>query len=213
MTNLSNFKPIPGYEDLYLVNKDGQIYSKKRNKLLSPDKDKYGYLQVKLCKNGEIKNFKVHRLVALTFIQNPLNLPQVNHLDGDKLNNNISNLEWCTCSQNNKHAWKLGLKENVRAAARRLGKINIKFATEARIKHLDENLKELFDDIFKNNLKIKDIANKYNLSDKYIYKIKSKQKLQVAISEYFDKNPDIVYQSDNKVKKNSFNEKNKKCNF
>lgn len=189
MLNLSNFKPIENYEDLYLVNKDGQIYSKKRNKLLSPGKSTNGYLYVVLCKNGEKKNFKVHRLVAMTFLDNPNNLPQINHIDGNKSNNHISNLEWCTASQNLKHAFYNGLCENTRQNCKNIGKIygklNGKINGKLNAKHLDENLKELFDDIFKNNLKIKDIAKKFNLSHSHIYNIKSKQKLQVAISEYF----------------------------
>lgn len=169
MLNLSNFKPIPGYED-YLINENGQVYSKKRNKLLSPFYNRRGYLRVNLYRNKKRKFFSIHRLVAMTFLNNSNNLPQVNHIDGNKLNNNISNLEWCTNFQNNKHAWDNGLKENTR---------------ESLVRHLDDNLKELFDDIFKNQLKQKDISKKYNLKSSYVSNIKNKRKLKTAISEYF----------------------------
>lgn len=175
------FKLIPGYED-YLVSENGEIFSTKRQKFLKPRKNEYGYLKINLYKNGKYKNFRVHRLVALTFIQNPNNYPIINHIDGNKLNNNISNLEWCTYSQNNKHAWKLGLRENAREISRNY---NIKRAQEAHIKHLDDNLKELFNDIFKNQLKQKDICQKYNLKPAYVSHIKNKRILKTALNEYF----------------------------
>ena len=65
---------------------------------------KTGYMQVKLSKNGVEKKPLVHRLVALTFLPNSLQLPQVNHIDGDKTNNNVTNLEWCTGSDNQLHS-------------------------------------------------------------------------------------------------------------
>ena len=173
------FKVIPGYNN-YLISENGEIYSKKSNKILSPGKIGRGYLKVTLWKNGKYKNFLVHRLVAMTFLDNPNNLPQINHIDGNKLNNHISNLEFCTYSQNIKHAYDHGLKENTRAAVRQ----NCKNAQEARKKHLDDNLKELFDDLFINKLKTKDICQKYNLKQSYVSQIKNKQKLKTAISEY-----------------------------
>lgn len=70
---------------------------------------KKGYLIVKLWKDKKSKSIPVHRLVAQAFIPNPLNLPQVNHIDGNKQNNHVSNLEWCDNSHNIKHAYKNGL--------------------------------------------------------------------------------------------------------
>lgn len=103
-------KDIKNYEGLYKINIYGSIWSCKRRKWLSIN-DMGGYLGITLCKNGICKSYKIHRLVAETFISNDNNLPQVNHKDGNKLNNNVENLEWCTSSQNLKHAIKTGLKQ------------------------------------------------------------------------------------------------------
>ena len=181
------FKMIPGYNN-YLVSENGEVYSIKSKKYIKPRINENNYLIIDLYKNNTRKTYKLHRLVAQAFLDNPDNLPQVNHLDGNKLNNNISNLEWCTASQNTKHAWKLGLKENVRSKLKEIGKINIKYAQKARIKHLDDNLKELFDDIFINKMSNKDICKKYKLFTSYVSQIKNKRTLKVAISEYQQSN-------------------------
>ena len=85
------WKPIENYEDLYWVSNLGNVKSKRKDKKLSINLD--GYYVVNLSKNGKTKTFTVHRLVAKTFISNPDNLPQVNHKDENKLNNNVDNLE------------------------------------------------------------------------------------------------------------------------
>lgn len=69
------------------------------------------YYAVKLYKNKSKKNIPIHKLVAKTFIENPENKPCVNHKDGNKLNNNVENLEWCTHSENTKHAYNMGLEK------------------------------------------------------------------------------------------------------
>ena len=102
-------KPIKGWEDKYTISINGDVYSIRSNKFLKPRLSLDGYERVCLC-NGSIKReYRVHRLVAETFIDNPNNLPQVNHIDGNKLNNYLSNLEWCTPEYNIQHGKEKGL--------------------------------------------------------------------------------------------------------
>ena len=100
---------IKGYEGLYGITSCGRVWSYITNKFLKLYTGRGGYMRVKLCKDGVRKNFYVHRLVAEAYIENPDNLPQVNHIDGNKEHNWIKNLEWCSCSENVKHAVKSGL--------------------------------------------------------------------------------------------------------
>ena len=93
------FKPIEGYEDLYEVSNEGRVRNKTTGRILKPFSAK-GYLKVNLCKDGISKFKSIHRLVANAFIPNPLNLPEVNHIDENKLNNNVDNLEWCSRQYN-----------------------------------------------------------------------------------------------------------------
>lgn len=95
---------IPHYEDSYAITIDGRILNKKRQTWLAQNDLGRGWLKVELWKNGQRKNFKVHRLVALTFIPNPENKPAINHIDGNKQNNHTSNLEWVTNQENTDHA-------------------------------------------------------------------------------------------------------------
>lgn len=106
-----NYVPIKGFENLYSIDKDGNVLGLKRSKIVKQRISKFGYCRIKLCKENKLYYFQVHRLVAQAFIPNPNNLPQVNHKDGNKLNNNVDNLEWCTQSYNMKHAYKMGLEK------------------------------------------------------------------------------------------------------
>lgn len=104
-----NMKPIPGYEEFYLASRDGKIYSKRYNKFLKPAVTKDGYKQVSLVGNNKKQyTYKVHRLIAMTFLDNPDNLPEVNHKDFNRLNNFVSNLEWCSHYDNVKHSRECG---------------------------------------------------------------------------------------------------------
>lgn len=95
----------------YRVYDDGRIYSEITNKFLSGEITKFGYLQTCLYINGKPKRFKNHRLVAMLFLETPSNYEElcINHIDGNKLNNKFSNLEWCTYKENNEHARRTGL--------------------------------------------------------------------------------------------------------
>lgn len=102
---------IKNYNQDYSINKNGIVFSlKKDRKQLSISHTKNGYCQVELCINGIRKKHLLHRLVAESFISNELNKPQVNHIDGNKKNNSVLNLEWCTRSENQLHSINLGLR-------------------------------------------------------------------------------------------------------
>jgi len=109
-------KPVKGWEGLYNVTEDGQISSVPRNgtrrggRTLSHSTDSYGYSVVKFRNKNKVLTKKVHRIVAEAFLPNPENKPQVNHEDGDKKNNHISNLRWVTASENIRHAKDNGLQ-------------------------------------------------------------------------------------------------------
>ena len=90
---------VPNYEN-YLVDRKGNVYSKFSKRFLTPKKDKEGYLSVAFYGGEKPKYFKIHRLVAMMFIPNPDNLPQINHKDENKANNSVENLEWCTGKYN-----------------------------------------------------------------------------------------------------------------
>lgn len=101
------WKDIENYEGLYQVSNFGRVKSLKngrwgtgKERILKATDDGWGYLQINLCKNRKRENFKVHRLVAESFIENPNNLPEVNHIDENKTNNRVENLEWCTNAYN-----------------------------------------------------------------------------------------------------------------
>lgn len=102
--NNETWKPITGYEGLYEVSDYGRIRSLKRNTtngvILKLCKDAHGYLKCSLTKDGLQRTVRVHRIVGLTFVENPHDLPILNHKDEDKTNNTVSNLEWCDSKYN-----------------------------------------------------------------------------------------------------------------
>lgn len=100
------WKTVDGFEN-YQISNLGKVKSLcyGREKIMKKCIDTYGYEYVIFCKNGTRKPMLVHRLVAKAFIDNPLEKPQVNHLSGVKTDNAVSNLEWCTASENLKHAY------------------------------------------------------------------------------------------------------------
>ena len=87
--------------DNYFINNYGTVYN-KHLKELRKEKTKGGYLRVTLYKNGKQKHFLIHRLVAQAFIPNPKNLPEVNHIDKNPVNNKVDNLAWCTAKENSR---------------------------------------------------------------------------------------------------------------
>ena len=134
------WKDIEGYEGLYQVSNYGNIKSlskvvknaygvhRTEDKIFKPQTKKNGYLQIQLSKNGKQKHYKVHRLVALTYIANPNNYPCVNHKDENKLNNHVSNLEWCTYEYNTNYGTR-----NKRASEKLKGKMKNKKLTKQQL--------------------------------------------------------------------------------
>ena len=106
------WRDVVGYDGYYQVSNRGNVRSVTRKdsigrkiggRILKPRYDRGGYLLINLCKNGKVRTKLIHRLVAERFIPNPESLPQINHIDEDKANNNVENLEWCTSKDNINH--------------------------------------------------------------------------------------------------------------
>jgi NUMOD4 motif/HNH endonuclease len=106
------FRDVVGYENLFMVSNLGNVFSKRSNRLLKQHKHTSGYFLMATRiggKNGTNRCFRIHRIVAESFIPNPKNKPCINHKDGVKTNNCVTNLEWVTYSENSVHAIETGL--------------------------------------------------------------------------------------------------------
>lgn len=129
------WRRVVGYEDFYIVSSLGRI-RRIDNSFDGTNQDKFkdrkhsvnnrnGYVQVSLCKNNNPKTKKVHRIVASAFIPNPNNKREVNHIDGNKLNNVAENLEWVTPSENQLHSYHVLGTKPPRAALGKFGKDSV----------------------------------------------------------------------------------------
>lgn len=137
--------PIVGYSELYSVDNNGNIFSFEYKKFLKTNIKEY--VHVTLYKNGQPKTHLLHRIIAEAFLLNPDNLPEVNHKNGNKLDNSIENLEWITKSGNAQHAMSLGLLKSRSGESNGNAKISEKdvkyIRSMAKVKSQSQIAKEL----------------------------------------------------------------------
>ena len=147
------FKKITEFSS-YMVSDCGEVYSSKTDKILVGNKNTPYHLVV-LMKDGKQYMRKVHRLVAIEFLPNPNNYPFINHKDGNKRNNNVSNLEWCTAKQNSIHAFKIGLQKPLR------GKDNPMYGKFGHLNPRSKMVEMLINDEVLNEFESIEIAVRY----------------------------------------------------
>lgn len=154
---METWRDVVGYEDIFMISDQGNMYSKRSNKNLKQFKTKKGYLTVSTKVLGVSVCFRVHRVVAEAFIENPLCLQEVNHKDLDKVNNKVDNLEWVSSKENTEHAIVNGVH---------------KLPTKVKV------VSDIDRDIIRNTYKPRDsvfgcraLARKYGVSHKTIQKI------------------------------------------
>lgn len=171
------FEDLKGYENNYQISDQGRVFTKRRlvgNRILYgreliPFLTQDGYLRVKLCKDGKEKDITIHRLVAMQFVDNPNNLPQVNHKDGNKLNNCVSNLEWCTKEANGLHAKLNGLMQH--GADRPSSKLT------------ESDVIEMYK--MKGVLRAAEVAERYGISKNTVYVIWRGKKWSYLYKRYY----------------------------
>lgn len=159
------WKAIGDYENMYEVSNLGNVRSLDRyitrsdnvktfksGKTLKPTLNYKGYCRIKLCRNG----YSIHRLVAQTFIPNPENKPQVNHINGIKTDNRVENLEWCTNQENSNHANRLGLKNPRKGISNGMCKLS------------ESQIKEIIELYTSGKYTQKEIASKYDITQTQI---------------------------------------------
>ncbi|MEO1690729.1 MAG: NUMOD4 domain-containing protein [Cyanobacteria bacterium J06631_6] len=172
------FVDIPGYEGYYQVSNYGKVRSLDRvikektgktqtlkGRVLKLRINPGGYYYIGLGKNGTKATFAIHQLVAQAFIPNPYNKKTVNHLDGNKLNNSVANLEWCTYSENLEHAYKTGLRRAVKSSE--VASKNYKR------KLTEQQVREIKRLLARGNLTHREIAKKFSVARSTITEIKS----------------------------------------
>lgn len=166
------WKKIKNFED-YEVSNLGRIRSLKRSKqkIMSLKFDTKKYNIIGLCMNGKLSTKKVHRLVAEAFISNPKNKATVNHIDGNKTNNKVDNLEWLTNEENMAHAAKLGLKKQKKGLESKQMKLSLEDIL---------NIRDLYESTqgkpYKERYSYSKLAKKYNVDATTIMNIIKKQK-------------------------------------
>lgn len=169
------WKDIKGYEGYYQINELGDVRSldrvvvcgdkgglmTRKGRIMDKVVNKDGYLNVGLSKFDKRKIYRIHRLVAETFLPNPENKPQVNHIDNDRKNNNVENLEWVTISENMYHAY-------------RHGDLSKKGEKNGRSKLTEEKVKEIRLK-YKNGISRKELSEQYMVSRSTIDSVVNKE--------------------------------------
>jgi len=130
------WQPIPNFNGLYEISNKGRIKSLSRGCILKGGKSSKGYYGVQLFKKKKAYSFLVHRLVAFTFLPPSLFGSYVHHKDGNKGNNSVANLEWVTASDNNKAAYKMGLKPPIDVSGEKNGRAKLTWPQVAEIRLL-----------------------------------------------------------------------------
>lgn len=162
MADKEEWRWVVGYEGLYMVSDLGNVMSMKDERgstpmtILKQGACNSGYLHVTLHKDGHGKTVMVHRLVATAFLPNPDNKTQVNHKDGNRKNNHLSNLEWVTCSENILHSFRV------------LGR-----DTKGRKKTSKKLTKEQIIEIYLSEENGQEVAKRFNISDTMVYNIRN----------------------------------------
>lgn len=176
MTDEEIWKPVKGYEDFYEVSNFGEVRSYdrmvsngngfylKKGRLMKNSPTSTGYYKIRLTnKQGVGKEYKVHRLVAFAFIPNPENKPFINHIDGNPINNHVSNLEWCTQSENMYHAYETRLIES----------------------YLHEFKTDIIREYTTKEVSIKELSDKYKCSQISLSKMLKRQGIAVKPFKHF----------------------------
>ena len=146
----------------YIIFENGDVLSLLSGKYITKRIGTRGYSMINLCINGKCKTFAFHRIMAELFIPNPNNLPQINHKDGNKLNNSLDNLEWITASGNNMHALKTGLRHAAKGKNTNNGRFN-----EDEIRNIRT--------LYKEGYSQRKIASKFNVTKGAIAQIIRKE--------------------------------------
>ena len=170
------WKPVVGYEEFYDVSNFGEVRSKdrkvstgtgfyiKKGIPMKKSPTSTGYYKIRLTnKNGIAKEYKIHRLVAFAFIPNPDNKPNINHIDGNPINNHVSNLEWCTQSENLYHAYEKRLRDS----------------------RLHEFREEIIRDYTRLDISIKKLSEKYMCSQISISKMLKRNGIEIKPKSHF----------------------------